>query len=109
MRVYDSKKIQVTMSDEEVELIRKKSEEAELSMSKYLRELGLNGSIQKHDYSTLIEMNTLLSSLDQSLKHLVYKDYPNKELVRKEIRELTESHNKVILEVRKLLKIIKKG
>lgn len=108
-KTYSSKSIQVNMNEDELEVIRGKAEEQGLSMSMYLRQLGLVGKFEKHDYSNLIKLNTELSDLGQSVKHLVYKDYPNKELVRDEIKDLTRSHDLLILEVRKLLRHIKKG
>lgn len=95
--------VYVNFNEDEAKEIRKASEKTGLPMTQVVKQFALKGKVEVHDNSELINIGTTLSEIDQSLKHLVFNDYPNKELVRSAIIGLTESQDELVLTIRKLL------
>ena len=100
-------KITVFVDKDEHKIIKQYANESGLSMSKYLRTMGLNKKIKHYDYSNITELTKKLSEIEQDIKFLIYNDYPNKELVREDIIQLTKEFKVISRELNKMFRRIK--
>ena len=100
--------IRVRVTEDEYENIKLSAEMVDMQVAPYIRKVAQNPTIVRFDYSAIRAHTKLLGNIQSSINMLIYTIHLNNDYLPKEIegiaeyiKEVWETENKLLEEVRK--------